>query len=205
MSLPTPQNDLVRGALGTIAAGAERVVQFSGALTLTHAAGTAYRVSTVNYNGPSAHRALPANSGDFDLCVRVASLSAENRSLVLIEIADTPSDFGNRYSVWIERTSGDAVLYCNTTGSTLATASGRITSWTGEEWIRISVRGTAIIAYTGIGVAGARPTSWLPIGSTTAVVAWSHCSLSLMVIGTGGATTATLDAFASVIALDPTA
>ena len=173
----------------------------SGVLRLSHNIGAdAYRLGVLNYNGASAFRALGMR-GDFDVCVRIASMSAENASYALLEIADA-SSAGERYSIFAQQ-NGAVSIVKNTDNTTHYSIAGVFPGFTGQEWLRLSVRAGLVTGFTGIGVAGARPALWSPLWNAigTAVVqpvAWSHVSCSVQVVGIGATSTTDFDDFTTV-------
>lgn len=191
-SLFVTTNDLSSSTGWTTVDGTGTASITSGVLRLSHTAGTAVRDGVSGYNGPSAYRSLGAIA-DFDACIRIASMSAVVSSYCYIEIADA-SSAGNRFSTSAVQT-GDVYFANNATATNISSAAGRFASFTGQEWLRISVRGGYITSYTGVGSGGVRPTSWTPIGAVAQadLRAWSHVAGSMAVVSTASTSTIDLD------------
>lgn len=170
----------------------------SGVLRLSDTVGSdGYRQSDVDYNGPSAYRSLGMKD-DFDVCVRLAVMSTVSQTYAFLEIADA-SSAGSRISVRAYH-NGNAQFFLNLGGTEIAIAAGRFSSYTGQEWLRLSVRGSRVSAYTGVGSGGSRPTAWTPVGTATEgmFVVWSHISLSMSVVAIGSTSTVDFDDFTTI-------
>ena len=177
----------------TVAGGGTGTATITGGvLRLVHTVGAnAYRTSDLNYLGASAYRSLGCKA-DFDVCARLAVIPATATVYTYIEIADA-SSAGERVSC-NALGNGNCYFIRNNGGTELASAVGRFGGYTGQEWLRVSVRGGHVTVYTGVGVDGARPTSWLSIGGAYALIAkWSHVSLSMAAVGIAGTETVDWD------------
>ena len=169
-----------------------------GVLRLVHTVGAdAYRESTVDYNGASAYRSL-GMQGDFDVCVRLAAMSTESQSFAYLEIADA-SAAGERVSCRAYF-NGTAQFFRNAGSADIVTAAARFGAYTGQEWLRVSVRGGHVLAYTGVGSGGARPTSWTKLGTASYAMSvdWSHVSCPMSVAGLAATSTIDFDDFTTV-------
>jgi len=170
------------GGTATIAAGVAE---------LSNPAGTAYRTAAVAYQGPSIRRALPSPSY-VDVAVRLAVGPSVVGTQVTLEISDAATA-GTRVCVLVQQTR-DVSIYRQDTNAILATAGGAFAAFTGQEWVRLRAAPGFILAYYGVGVAGALPTAWTQIGSAIALSAWwSHVTLGLVVVATGAESTVDLD------------
>ncbi len=185
-------HDFASSAGWTTVNGTGTAVITGGVLRLSHAVGAdAYCVGSINYDGASAYRSLVCRS-DFDVCVRLAAMSVDPGSYALLEVADATAA-GVRYSC-LAQGNGTVRLMRLTDNLTLLATAGVFGAFTGQEWLRLSVRGGSITAYTGVGAGGARPTLWTPLGDASpASTAWAYVALSVEVIGIAGTSTTDFD------------
>lgn len=165
----------------------------SGAFRIVQPAGDARHNSAGGYQSAVIYRALGVAGGDFDVAVRIAAMPAVSTSQAFLVISDATSA-GNRLAV-IAADNGTVYAFDPTANAVITTAASRFGSYTGEEWLRLSVRGLSVSFYTGVGTGGARPTAWTPIGSaaTASAAVWSHVTLTLVAVSTASEATLDLD------------
>lgn len=184
------------------------LVSGSGTATITGgAARVSLPASTVpgSYgNNPKISRSHGQSSFSVDARARIKSWSGGNSANVYahFRVGRGTSD-AQGFLVYIRGDGGSTcVTFAADTvsgGGAFGTASPSRADLTGGQfWTRIVVGPSGASAYYGIGVAGAEPTSWLVIGSTTSTSSWrsdwiSQIGVLLDAIGGGSPDTVTID------------
>lgn len=169
----------------------------AGVARLSHGAGTAYRGGTLDYNGPSITRDLgevyDIELGCIDVAVRVASMPAVATTQASLELAASSSAGVRRGALAAQ--DGTVYLYSHETSGVIAsTAAGALDYTGGQGWIRVRASLGTVRAYYGVGVGGARPTSWTQVGTGTALsTPLRYVAAAQVVVGTGSTSTLDLD------------
>lgn len=168
-----------------------------GVARLSHGAGTAYRGGTLNYNGPSITRDLGSaydiGIGYVDVAVRIASMPAVATTQASLELAASSSAGVRRGALAAQ--NGTVYLYNHeTSGVIAATAAGALDFTGGQGWIRVRASLGTVRAYYGVGVGGARPTTWTQVGTGWALSAsLRYVAAAQVVVSTGSTSTLDLD------------
>jgi len=167
----------------------------SGVGRLTCATDPSYRTDSYPYvyGGPALARALDAEAEQVDVAVRIASMPATGSTKASVELA-TALSAGVRVSA-LAAQNGAVDLYRNDTNTMIATVTGAFGSYTGQEWLRLRSLAGFVTAYYGVGVGGARPTSWTSVSSTALARAWTHAAVGMTAYGSGTSRTVDLDDF----------
>lgn len=154
------------------------------------------------YGGPALTRALPEATASIDIAVRVAVMpSAIATSTAFLELS-TALSAGTRRSIAVNE-DRSVLLYNNSANSVDATVAGAFASFTGEEWLRLRQRDGLLVAYTGVGVAGARPTTWTRRGSVASTTEWTHVALAMQIHTGAGTRTMDFDDLVVVLPVSP--
>lgn len=128
------------------------------------------------------------NTWSVDLRARMASLSGGNNGAVYASFGVRSGTGGQGVFANIRLDGGVVAVSCYTDtisgggskGDSNAVTRANMTS--GNLWMRFAINGASIVLFYGIGVAGAMPTEWDVVGSTTSTASWKASYMNTIIM-----------------------
>ena len=181
-------------ALGASPAGSSASIS-GGQVSLTMAASSCdWTIAPCSTDATRAVRSIPYYTmSDWSLRARIVSVTASASFVPMFGITTSATTWSTAVAKYVVYFAGnsDALTLMRVAGGGVTAGGATIASIrSGEGWVRMDHLGGRLIAYGGVGVAGAEPTSWTVIGGVA--MTGTDPPPQRVVIGAHGSAAATI-------------